>query len=372
MLSRFDDYPIHQTPEPVAHLATSDRNFYDRYFFSGYTPDGSLFFAAALGVYPNRRVMDASFSAVVDGRQHVVRGSRLLVGERSETVVGPIAVEILEPMRSFRLRVAPSEFELDADLRFEARTPAIEEPRFTHHFRHQVDMDSTRITQFGRWQGSLRVAGRRLPLTPGETLGCRDRSWGIRPVGEREAAAPGAEPQFFWLWAPINFDDFCTHFDVNEDAQGRPWHANGNRVRVFDDGDGDPLDSSGVETMRSVSHRVRWQPGTRRAASATITLQPFEGPPCQLELEPILTFQMLGLGYLNPEWGHGMWKGELAVHGESWVVADLDPADPRHIHVEQLCRARLGEHRGVGVFEQLVIGPHAPSGFESLFDPAKG
>jgi hypothetical protein len=81
---------------------------------------------------------------------------------------------------------------------------------------------------------------------------------------------------------------------------------------------------------------------------------------------------MLALGYLNPEWGHGMWKGELAVHGESWVVADLDPTDPRHIHVQQLCRVRLGEHRGVGVLEQLVIGPHAPSGFESLFDPARG
>ena len=33
MLTRFDDYPIHQTPEPVAQVATSDRNAYDRYWF---------------------------------------------------------------------------------------------------------------------------------------------------------------------------------------------------------------------------------------------------------------------------------------------------------------------------------------------------
>jgi hypothetical protein len=26
MLSRFDDYPIHQTPEPIAHRATSAPN----------------------------------------------------------------------------------------------------------------------------------------------------------------------------------------------------------------------------------------------------------------------------------------------------------------------------------------------------------
>ena len=30
MLTKGDDYPIHQTPEPVAHPASSDRNVYDR------------------------------------------------------------------------------------------------------------------------------------------------------------------------------------------------------------------------------------------------------------------------------------------------------------------------------------------------------
>jgi hypothetical protein len=28
MLSRFDDYPIHHTPEPIAHRAGSDPNAY--------------------------------------------------------------------------------------------------------------------------------------------------------------------------------------------------------------------------------------------------------------------------------------------------------------------------------------------------------
>jgi hypothetical protein len=35
MLSRFDDYPIHQTPEPIVHRASSDPNAYDRYWFNG-------------------------------------------------------------------------------------------------------------------------------------------------------------------------------------------------------------------------------------------------------------------------------------------------------------------------------------------------
>ena len=44
MLSKFDDYPIHQTPEPVAVPATTDRNAYDRYWFNGYAGDGEFYF----------------------------------------------------------------------------------------------------------------------------------------------------------------------------------------------------------------------------------------------------------------------------------------------------------------------------------------
>ena len=49
MLTKADDYPIHQTPEPIAFAGT-DRNFYDRYFFNGYSRGGETFFAAALVV----------------------------------------------------------------------------------------------------------------------------------------------------------------------------------------------------------------------------------------------------------------------------------------------------------------------------------
>ena len=35
MLTKGDEYPIHQTAEPVAYSGT-DRNFYDRFFFNGF------------------------------------------------------------------------------------------------------------------------------------------------------------------------------------------------------------------------------------------------------------------------------------------------------------------------------------------------
>ncbi|MGH7292173.1 MAG: hypothetical protein ACREJT_13230, partial [Myxococcota bacterium] len=90
-----------------------------------------------------------------------------------------------------------------------------------------------------------------------------------------------------------------------------------------------------------------------------------------LALEPLLTFQMRGIGYGDPEWGHGVWKGEDVTSGAVWQLAEIDPMEPWHLHVQQLCRVRFGARVGYGSFEQLVIGAHAPSGFKSLLDPAE-
>ena len=87
MLTKADDFPVHQLPEPIATSGT-DRNFYDRYFFNGYSPDGDVFFAVALGVYPHLNLMDASISVITDGVQHNLRASRLLNSERMDTTVG--------------------------------------------------------------------------------------------------------------------------------------------------------------------------------------------------------------------------------------------------------------------------------------------
>lgn len=365
-----DDLPLHQTAEPIAQLHTGDRNAYDRYFFNGYTADGSVFFAAALGVYPNREVIDAAFSVVRDGVQTSVHASGRLSPTRA-TKVGPIEVEVLEPMRRLRVVVGSNDAGIDADVTFLARSEAIEEPRFTVRRGTRVVMDYTRLTQFGGWSGHVEVGGERVELDPHEVLGCRDRSWGIRSVGEREVGAPGPLPQFFWLWAPLNLGQRCIHVDFQEDATGRRAHANGELVPLLASPDA-PVDLAepAAERVADVDHRITWRPGTRRADAATLTLRPSGDDPLVVELEPILDFQMLGIGYLHPEWGHGMWKGEEAVGVESWRLDELDPLAPSHLHVQQLVRVRLGEETGTGVLEQLVIGPHAPSGFTDLLDGA--
>ena len=45
---------------------------------------------------------------------------------------------------------------------------------------------------------------------------------------------------------------------------------------------------------------------------------------------------------------------------------------PENIHVQQVVQASDGERTGIGVLEQVVIGPYEPAGFVDLFDGAKG
>jgi hypothetical protein len=370
MLHPLDDHPLHQTPEPLSHPATGDRNFYDRFFFNGYRRDASLVFGVALGLYPNRGIADASVSVLRAGRQVSLHASRETRGGR-EPRVGPVALEVVEPMRALRVRVAANPHGLAGELLFRARTPAVEEPRFVRREGGVLVMDSTRFTQFGRWEGWLELDGERLALDPDSEFGCRDRSWGVRPVGERAAGPAAGAPQYFWLWAPLHFEDCCLHFDVNEDAAGARWHENGVRVPLLAS-DASPVSEAGIERMRAIRHRIVWEPGTRRMRSAEVELTGSRGERHALALEPLASFQMLGLGYLHPEWGHGLWKGPEALAAERWEASTVPPLDPRFLHVQQLCRARWGAREGLGVLEQLVIGPHEPSGFTGLLDGARG
>jgi hypothetical protein len=91
VLNKLDDYPIHQTPEPIAHAATSDRNVYDRTWFNGYSGDGAYYFGIGMAIYPHRGILDCAFSVVErDGRQHCFYGSRRAPLERTDMQVGAV------------------------------------------------------------------------------------------------------------------------------------------------------------------------------------------------------------------------------------------------------------------------------------------
>ncbi|CNK03901.1 Uncharacterised protein [Mycobacterium tuberculosis] len=77
---------------------------------------------------------------------------------------------------------------------------------------------------------------------------------------------------------------------------------------------------------------------------------------------------MRGIGYWHPHWGHGTIHGPLETGRESIGLDDFDPTDFASIHLQNLVTATMGDRRGVGVVEQIAIGPHQPSGLTGLLD----
>ncbi len=376
MLSKFDDYPIHQTPEPIAQPASSDRNVYDRYWFNGYQDDGEFYFGVGSAIYPNLGIMDCGLSIVRDGEQHSFHASRRAPKEPTETVIGPFQIDVVEPMRRIRVTLDDNETGIAADLTFTARTSAVEEGRQTSRNGPTLSMDVTRFAQFGSWQGEIRYDGKTVPIDGERVPGTKDRSWGLRPVGSPDTGKAPPEAmrggQIFFLWAPIHWRDRCTHFGIFEDGDGYVWHSDGAIVPVYDSPDDIPgAEDPGIERMAKVEHEIDYVPGTRRAGHAKIALVEKSGKRTEIDLEPLLCFQMKGIGYMHPEWGHGMWKGELALAGESWKSDELDPMAFSNQHIQQVVRATCDGEQGIGVLEQICFGPHARYGFKEPLDPAR-
>ena len=375
MLTSFDDYPCHQTSDPMGRPASSDPNHYDRYFFNGYTRDSSLFFAVAMGLYPNRQVIDASFSVVEhdghDGVQSSINVSGKAPSDRRHTAVGPITVDVLEPLHQLKITVTrTTDLGLAAELIFTSRTAPIEEPKFSRTFENRVFFDYTRLTQFGTWTGWIEIEGRHHVVDTTTTWGCRDRSWGIRPVGEQLATgSPGGVPQFYWLWGPTNFDDCAMHFSTNETGEGVRWHYTASHS---------PLGTAEHETFRDARQSIVWTPGSRHAASATVELHHHRVADgiTTLDYRPLYPFYMLGIGYSHPTFGHGRWHGELAVNEEQFLLSKCNPGDFKHFHIQALCEVTKtlpngSTSVGQGILEQFVIGAHKPGQFTGIMDVAQ-
>jgi hypothetical protein len=376
MLSKFDDYPIHQTSRPIAVRDSADRNAYDRYWFNGYDEGAEFYFGIGAALYPNLGILDGGLSIVVDGEQHAFHCSRRASGEPSDLAIGPFRIEIIEPMQSLRVVLDDNETGISGELLWIPRTANFVEAH-QHAFNGiRSSMQATRFNQFGRWQGELRINGRTLRIDPSTTLGTKDRSWGVRPVGEPDPAGapalPGKRGGIFFLWAPLHWKDRCTHAGVFETTDGVMWHWDGMVLPTYEN----PEDIPGIEDpdtrpLLSVAHDIEYIPGTRRARRARITMTELGDKVSEIELEAALCFRMKGIGYMHPQWGHGRWKGELAIGGERWKIDDVDEMALENQHIQQVMMARSDGEEGVGVLEQIAIGPHARYGFKDFLDPAR-
>jgi len=364
-LGPVDDLLAHQTVETFDRVFTSDRNFYDRYYFNLHPCSDELFLVAGMGQYPNLGVTDAFVSISHGQTLTVVRASRELGSDRLDTTVGPFGVEVVEGLRSLRLWLEPNEWGVSFDLRFDGAVPALLEPRQTTRQLNRITLDTSRFAQVGSYSGTLQVEGRDYAVTPDRWKGARDHSWGIRPVGEPVPPGIAARLErsqgFFHNWIPMQFDDFLWKVFFEEDADGRRLIEESVKVPAFG------IDKQ-IEHMGSPRHEFRFLPGTREVEKAVIHFAHPSGQEITVTATPLRTVYLAaGSGYFpSPDWGHGMYHGEFKVEGLRYDLSD--PAVRRKISLlnETLCRFQLSSGEvGYGMLENLCMGIYHPYGFDT-------
>ena len=210
---------------------------------------------------------------------------------------------MIEGLKRLRVVLDANEHGLTFDLTLEGGIPATLEPRHFIRWQERVIFDSIRMAQTGRWTGHIMIGDERVEVTPDRWQGVRDRSWGIRPVGEAEPSGIQANNAgtFYWLYSPMQFDDHAILCIVQEDEKGRRILEEAVRVRP----------SGEKEYLGRPEYRPEYAPGTRDVTSAVITFSPPGGKPFDVRCTPILPVHlMVGTGYgLESDWRHGMYQG---------------------------------------------------------------
>jgi len=359
-----DEYPVHQVPLSMAYVATSDRNAYDRCYLNAHDRTGELFVVTGLGLYPNLGVTDAFITIMVSGRQSTLQLSDAIGPDRLSQQVGPYRIEVVEPLRQLRLICEPGEHRIGLDLTWTGSFPAVDEPLHTIRQRGRIIVEGARFAQVGVCEGTVHIDGDDIALVAESSAGTRDRSWGIRPVGEGEPAGrPATDPLdaygFWWTYVPLRFDDFAVVVIAQEDGDGKRTTAEA--VRVWPDGSGRPPEQLGWADID-----VHYRSGTRLPVGATLTMSK-RGAPTVVEIETLGHVLLnAGPGYNgDPGWRHGQWRGVGSV---ARVDTDLnDPALAGQMAfgvIDHVARARCGGAVGYGLFEHATFGRHQPSGFE--------
>lgn len=368
-LNPFDDYPFHQGVLPLHVPASSDSHYNDGYWFAWY--EGSRYFFCGLRMHPNNNVLDGYAGVISDGVQRSARFSRALLPDHGSLTVGPMRIEILEPMRRQRIVLAETDIGLSFDVAIEAVAPPFLESLATQFRYGRLINQVSRYTGVTRVSGHAVLDGEQIPLD--RWHGARDHSWGIRSsmgpyVPIRGVGPANSEPhRAMRFWVPFEVEDHSGFFHGHEDPQGRTIDFEGR----LDWKDGRPS-----TTLVRLEHKLEYHPGTRELAGGLLTVTGADGTDYGYEFEVIgQPVHPQGFGYLRG-WkdggSPGVYRGadyyesdrfDISVPGELTGPEHV-PGERRFGGSEYAARV-LGKDgdRGIAMVEHMVYGPYERYGF---------
>jgi len=363
-LTRFDDFPYHQTVSSFAMPVTADPHFNDGYYFAWYRPGEHWF--CGLRLHPNNNVMDGYAGVVSGGRQRTIRVSRALRPDSDTLRVGPLSLQIISPMQLQRVALDTNRSGLSFDVEITASSPEFVEHGHTQVRHGRLFNHLIRYTQVGRATGVVGLGSESSSVERWHA--CRDHSWGIRstmgphvPIGGIESDQ--LDPRAIRIWIPFEVSDHTGFFFTHEDASGAALDFEG-RLDFFD----------GTQVpLKAVHHSFRYHPGSRRLAGGEFTVVDETGGEYTYQFEAAADpAHPQGFGYTRG-WSDG---GQPGVYrGEYTEEIDEFPTDDP---TRSLGPVHVPESRRLGgtEFTSTIVGPDGATGMAHVehmlyggFDP---
>ncbi len=375
-LTHADEWFNHQIVNTHAAVATADRAWTEKAWFTLMRKDGAMQASFGLGKYANRNVLDGFAGVQVGTSQRTVRASRVLSSDPESLGVGPLGYEVIEPFKAIRLTLAQNEAQpLRFELTFQATMPAFFEKRDVVIAAGREASNVIRFHQAGTVSGWIEIAGERHEVRPEEWYGFRDRSWGIREhvgldpadlvpgsIGKSGASKSGGY-HFNWLVSKIDRAD-GTSYDLayyfrDFGGEGPPDFFSG----FINESDGRQIPI--LHLYPEIDYRSSDKAAMRGRVTAIIAGKGASTESRVFEIEAI-----------NPEMGfrllpgmYGEWKG--AIHGSFKGENFLDGECVDHVNSpdktaenyrwqirDRPVRVREGENAGFGDMESIIIGDY--------------
>lgn len=187
-LSAIDDHMIHQTPDPIRVMWSSDPRTYERYWVVVHDDAGELMLVTGGSFYPSLDTAEAYAIVNHQGDHRSVRAFRPLGADRMDLQVGPIRPTIVAGLRHWHFLLEPNEWGIAWDLHWhDTRRQIFHRSNLPAEAGYPagraVDVTAG-FEGFGEVEGWVEIDGRRHAVDRKNFHGTRDRHWGVgRNVG---------------------------------------------------------------------------------------------------------------------------------------------------------------------------------------------
>ena len=328
-LTAMDEYPRHQVGGTFDSVASDSVHWNDGFYFTlGDEQSGATLFAA-IRLYPNTDVMDGFACVTIDSQQHNLRWSRRLRPRIDEIAVGPLSLDILEPLRRLRLSCGPNPYGISFDTMWTGLHEPYLEDRIIRYSGGRKVYDRTNFDQCCEVTGTITVGDRTLDVSPTSWIGVRDHSWGLGRTGgaASSAIAPNLErdPRRGFAmrqWTMMRMPDRILFWQFHQQSDGT---AHDIEAVVI------PLDPTREQWRYVDGHADATRiDGLPRAEQVTVELTRPDGGVDRFRLTPVSRPAYLqGGGYhdgFSDRQGRGVFRGEDFHEGEVW-----DVSHPTHV-----------------------------------------